>query len=502
MDSYLKNLLASTGLPAGSDVAFTHDDPVIPSRFRIGRAAATALAAVGVASNEIWKLSGRRDQEIAVDVKGAAISLISFLCQRLETGDQPVRDPNRPLVGFYQAGDGRWIHLHGAFPRLAQGTMRVLGCKEDAVSVARSVAGWQAQELEDALAEAGMCGAMARTRDEWLRHEQGKVLSGIPAVVIKKIGDSDPEPFGSRSRPLENVRVLDLTRVLAGPTCARTLAAHGANVLKINSPNLPSVPPFVMDTGHGKRSAFLELTSKSDAGILRGLAATSDIFSQGYRKGALGGHGFGPEELAALRPGIVYVSINAYGHEGPWANRPGWEQLAQTATGVAVDEGSEAQPKLIGAAATDYTTGYLAALGAMAALYRRGKEGGSYHVEVSLSQTANWLYTFGLFEKGGVQPALDLADAAPFMISSETGFGKLHHLGPILQMSETPHIGFSPRFRLGPTKRNGDARIFNRRQLNIVAAIFSAIIMTGAFKLPLVISGMIEASTTRKFSIP
>ena len=433
----LSRLLQLTKLPAADTVDIRGRDPVMPSRFKIGEAAATALAACGVAANTIWTASGGKHQHIEVDTAGAAVSLISFLCQRLDDGSEPQRDPNRPLVGFYQAKDGRWVHLHGAFPDLAAGTLSVLGCDASAESIRASVSRWDGQALEDALAEAGMCGAMARTREEWLAHPQGEALQSVPPVSIKRIADSPIEPIPARARPLEGVRVLDLTRVLAGPTCARTLASHGANVLKINSPNLPSVPPFVIDTGHGKRSAFLDLNQENDHKQLKSLILSADIFSQGYRKGALAKRDLGPEQLAEQRPGIIYVSINAYGHVGPWAARPGWEQLAQTASGVAVDEGSLEAPRLIAAAATDYTTGYLGALGAMAALYRRSIEGGSYHVEVSLAQTANWLYEFGLFEGDLALPNFDPAIAEPYMVSSDTGFGRLHHLGPIIRMSET-----------------------------------------------------------------
>ena len=433
----LSRLLQLTKLPAADTVDIRGRDPVMPSRFKIGEAAATALAACGVAANTIWTASGGKHQHIEVDTAGAAVSLISFLCQRLDDGSEPQRDPNRPLVGFYQAKDGRWVHLHGAFPDLAAGTLSVLGCDASAESIRASVSRWDGQALEDGLAEAGMCGAMARTREEWLAHPQGEALQSVPPVSIKRIADSPIEPIPARARPLEGVRVLDLTRVLAGPTCARTLASHGANVLKINSPNLPSVPPFVIDTGHGKRSAFLDLNQENDHKKLKSLILSADIFSQGYRKGALAKRDLGPEQLAEQRPGIIYVSINAYGHVGPWAARPGWEQLAQTASGVAVDEGSLEAPRLIAAAATDYTTGYLGALGAMAALYRRSIEGGSYHVEVSLAQTANWLYEFGLFEGDLALSNFDPAIAAPYMVSSDTGFGRLHHLGPIIRMSET-----------------------------------------------------------------
>ena len=435
--SELSRLLQLTKLPTADTVEIRGRDPVMPSRFKIGEAAATALAACGVAANTIWKASGGKHQHIEVDTAGAAVSLISFLCQRLDDGSEPQRDPNRPLVGFYQAKDGRWVHLHGAFPDLAAGTLSVLGCDASVESIRASVSRWDGQALEDALAEAGMCGAMARTREEWLAHPQGEALQSVPPVSIKRIADSPIEPIPAGARPLEGVRVLDLTRVLAGPTCARTLASHGANVLKINSPNLPSVPPFVIDTGHGKRSAFLDLNQENDHKQLKSLILSADIFSQGYRKGALAKRDFGPEQLAEQRPGIIYVSINAYGHVGPWAARPGWEQLAQTVSGVAVDEGSFEAPRLIAAAATDYTTGYLGALGAMAALYRRSIEGGSYHVEVSLAQTANWLYEFGLFERDSALPNFDPAIAAPYMVSSDTGFGRLHHLGPIIRMSET-----------------------------------------------------------------
>ena len=433
----LSRLLQLTKLPAADTVDIRGRDPVMPSRFKIGEAAATALAACSVAANTIWTASGGKHQHIEVDTAGAAVSLISFLCQRLDDGSEPQRDPNRPLVGFYQAKDGRWVHLHGAFPDLAAGTLSVLGCDASAESIRASVSRWDGQALEDALAEAGMCGAMARTREEWLAHPQGEALQSVPPVSIKRIADSPIEPIPARARPLEGVRVLDLTRVLAGPTCARTLASHGANVLKINSPNLPSVPPFVIDTGHGKRSAFLDLNQENDHKQLKSLILSADIFSQGYRKGALAKRDLGPEQLAEQRPGIIYVSINAYGHVGPWAARPGWEQLAQTASGVAVDEGSLKAPRLIAAAATDYTTGYLGALGAMAALYRRSIEGGGYHVEVSLAQTANWLYEFGLFEGDLALSNFDPAIAAPYMVSSDTGFGRLHHLGPIIRMSET-----------------------------------------------------------------
>jgi crotonobetainyl-CoA:carnitine CoA-transferase CaiB-like acyl-CoA transferase len=243
------------------------------------------------------------------------------------------------------------------------------------------------------------------------------------------------------------VRALDLTRVLAGPTCGRTLAAHGAEVLRIGSPTLPSVPPFVMDTSHGKRSAFVDLKQPEGVDRLRALVRGADVFAQGYRSGALARLGFGSDELFRLRPGLVCTAINCYGHEGPWVERPGWEQLAQTVTGIALEQGGDSGPRLLPAAATDYNTGYLAALGTMVALTRRAREGGSYLVRASLSQTGMWLERMTRAESPG--PGLSAEQVRPFLTNSDTPFGKLSHLGPIVELSETPARWVLPTVPLG-----------------------------------------------------
>ena len=234
--------------------------------------------------------------------------------------------------------------------------------------------------------------------------------------------------------------MLDLTRVLAGPTCARTLAQYGAEAMCITSPNLPSVEAFVSDTGHGKLSAYLDLTRQDDRVRLRELIRTSDIFSQGYRGGALERMGFGLLALAQLRPGIIYTEINCYGHEGPWSHRPGWEQLAQTVTGMAHVHGGDECPQLQPGAVTDYTTGYLAAFGALIALQRRALYGGSYLVRVSLAQTGMWIRGLGVAGPERLRAVVPLVEAelAEFQITTETGYGAVTHLRPATRLSETP----------------------------------------------------------------
>ena len=226
-------------------------------------------------------------------------------------------------------------------------------------------------------------------------------------------------------------------------------------MLKINSPKLPSVPFFVTDTGHGKRSAYLHLRDPADADRLRELVADADVFSQGYRGGALDRLGFDMQTLHELRPGLVYTSINCYGHEGPWADRAGWEQLAQTVTGIA-DENGDDMPRLLPAAATDYTTGYLAALGTLAALARRAAVGGSYAVRVSLSRTGMWLQGLGRTDAPGAGLSKEILD--PLLIVSETPQGKLHHLRPVAVLSETAPRWERPAVPLGTHDPTWEAR--------------------------------------------
>jgi crotonobetainyl-CoA:carnitine CoA-transferase CaiB-like acyl-CoA transferase len=272
--------------------------------------------------------------------------------------------------------------------------------------------------------------------------------------VLKKIGEAPPLRLGDAQNPLDGVRVLDLTRVLAGPTCGRTLASYGADVLHVRAERLDTTELFDLDTGHGKRSAFLDLVKPADAEMLRRLVRDAHIFVDSYRPGALAKHGFTPAALAHIARGITYVSISCYGHEGLWAERRGWEQLAQSATGIAHEQGAftaprkglrDPVPELIPAAACDYITGYLAAAGAAAALLRRIREGGSWHVQVSLSATAQWLQSLGKIPAAQIPQSWSPGEGLdPYLKSCQTGAGRLEFLGPVVQMSKTPPVWRRP----------------------------------------------------------
>jgi crotonobetainyl-CoA:carnitine CoA-transferase CaiB-like acyl-CoA transferase len=276
-------------------------------------------------------------------------------------------------------------------------------------------------------------------------------------MEIVKIGDSAPEKLPDGDRPLSGIRVLDLTRVLAGPTCARTLAEHGADVLKITGKHLPNIGYQEYDTGHGKLSAYLDLREPKDVETLRGLARESDVFSQGYRPGTLAARGFSPEALAALRPGIVVVSLCAFGHVGPWASRRGFDTVVQTVSGITQRQGLlfpgvEPGPQFYPASAIDYTTGYLMAFGAMAALARRAREGGSWLVRISLAQTGRFIVGRGEVPESGlasIPKEFSAEEIARWSTTSDTPGGRLRHLAPVVQLSETPARWTRPSVPLG-----------------------------------------------------
>lgn len=427
------------------------DDPVIPTRYRIGAAGSAAIAAAGLAAASIWEIRTGRRQEVEVDVRAAVASLRSYRYMKLD--GPPQRDLMDPLSGFYRASAGRWVFFHCNFPNHRDHNLAVLGVSTQArEEVTAAVAKWEGKALEDALMMSGGCGAFARTTEEWAQHPQAAAVASLPLVEIARIGDAPPKALPRGERPLAGIRVLDLTRVLAGPTCARTLAEHGADVLKITAPHLPDSGSVEMDTGLGKLSAHLDLRNQQDVETLRTLVRGADVFSQSYRPGALAGHGFSPEAIAEMRPGIVCVELRAWGREGPWRGRRGFDTIVQTATGMALVSGSGTEPRLMPVSAIDYVSGHLMAYGAMVALTRRVREGGSWLVHVSLARTGKFIVDRGLLDAAsleGVSDDLPADEIARLTTETETPLGRLRHLAPVVHMSETKARWTRPPVPLG-----------------------------------------------------
>src|ERR1700704_3186344 len=430
-------------------------DPILPTPFRIGETSAAALAAVGLAVSDLWALRTGRRQDVAIDVRQATASLRSGTYLKMEGA--PISAERHPVLGVFPAKNGRWSYIHGNFPHHRAIGLSVLGVPEDREAVRKAVAQWDAVELEEAIIAAKGAGGMVRTMDEWAKHPQAAAIASLPLLEIVKIGESAPEKLPDGDRPLSGIRVLDLTRVLAGPTCARTLAEHGADVLKITGAHLPNLGYQEYDTGHGKLSAHLDLREQRDVEVLRGLVRDADVFSQGYRPGTLGMRGLSPEELAAIRPGLVYVSLCAFSHIGPWASRRGFDTVVQTVSGITTRQaeivpGKTPGPQFYPVSAIDYCTGYLMAFGAMVALARRAREGGSWLVRISLAQVGKWMVDLGEVPATALRdvPAeFSEAELDSWSTVSQTPSGPLRHLKPVVQMSETQPLWARPSVPLG-----------------------------------------------------
>jgi crotonobetainyl-CoA:carnitine CoA-transferase CaiB-like acyl-CoA transferase len=420
------------------------NDPILPTSFRIADTATAALSAVGLAVSDLWETRTGRPQQVSLDSRRATASLRSGKYMQMDGAG--VSTERNTVMGTYPTKDGRWSYLHCNFPNHRAAAMSVLGVEEDRDAVTKAVAQWNALDLEEAIIDAMGAGGMVRTMEEWAKHPQAAAIASLPLMEIVKIGEAPPEALPEGSRPMSGVRVLDLTRVLAGPTCARTMAEHGADVMKITGAHLPNIGYQEYDTGHGKLNAQLDLREAKDIETLRGLVSQTDIFSQGYRPGTLGGRGLSPEELAEFRPGLVYVSLCAFSHEGPWASRRGFDTVVQTVSGITNRQGelfpgAAPGPQFYPVSAIDYLTGYLMAFGGMVALNKRVHEGGSWLVRISLAQVGKWLVDQGQIPESdlkNVAAEFTPEEVASWSTTSDTPMGRLGHLAPVLGLSETP----------------------------------------------------------------
>ena len=418
-------------------------DPVLPTPFRITETSTATLSTIGLAVNDLWELRTGRRQRIALNTRHATASLRST--GYIRQGDNPKRERSG-VMGMFPAKNGRWYYVHANFPHHRAAALKVLGVPEDRDAVIKAIAQRDALELEEAVLAAGGAGGMVRTSEEWAQHPQSAAVASLPMMEIVKIGDAPPEELPEGNRPLSGIRVLDLTRVVAGPVGTRTLAEHGADVLRVTSPHLPHIDMQELETGHGKLSAKIDLRQPADVEKLRDLVRESDVFCQGYRPGTIASRGFSSEELAKLRPGIVAVSLSAFSHAGPWSGRRGFDTAVQATSGIAWRQGQlfpkgGPGPQFYPVSTIDYLVGHLLAVGAMVALKRRAQEGGSWLVRTSLAQVGKWLVDQGEVPESqlkGIPEEFTPEEIASWMTTTQSPAGVLHHFSPILGLSETP----------------------------------------------------------------
>ena len=421
-------------------------EPALPSVFPIGIAASACIGAAGLAASELWRLRTGAAQPVRVAMRNAAIAYRSEHYLRIDAAK--VAGPDRAR-SYFRDASGRWMQLHMGYPHHRDGILRELGCRDDAAEIAARVlpAGTHSK-FEDTLAALSGCRATrCALRDEWSAHPQAAALacgSGAGGRASRRRRLRGPLPEG-RPAPRGSCRAADLTRVIAGPVCGRTLAAHGADVLRIHPPHLSEVPVLAMDGGRGKRCAHVDLRDPGDRRSFDALIEGADVFVQGFRPGGLASLGYAPEAVAEHRPGIVYVTLSAWSESGPWAGRHGFDSLVQTATGI-VAEGSAARgieaPAPLPCQALDHSAGYLAAFGAMAGLARRATEGGSWLVRVSLAAAGRWIDGLGRID-GLAAPDPDLAAVADRLERRPTAFGEMTSVRCAEELPATP-----PRFAL------------------------------------------------------
>jgi crotonobetainyl-CoA:carnitine CoA-transferase CaiB-like acyl-CoA transferase len=444
----LDDILSLTHLdPAPRNrVQIAGTDPILAANFFIGTAGAAAIAASGFAAANLWELRTGRSQNVSINVRAAAMAMRSD--RFVHCNGEKIHGWDA-VSGIYQAKDGRWLQLHCNYPHHRDRTVGLLCAEPDRKSVAAAIGKWDALELENAVTMADSICGVVRTPEEWATHPQSTAVDRLPLIEIVKIADSPPEPLPEGDRPMGGVRVVDVTRVIAGPMCGRTLAEHGANVMRISGPELAFSEALVIDTGYGKVAAEIDLTSEIGKESMRNLVTSSDVFSQGYRPGTIADRGFAPEALADIRPGIVCISLSAFGHTGPWSGKRGFDSIVQCCSGIVHEHsaGRKGDPYHLPAQALDYVTGYLGAFGAMEALRRRATEGGSWLVRVSLMQTAHWLKRlgrFGLSEDARDMTDPELRDVMDLTMETESTFGTIRHLVPAITLSETPSFWATP----------------------------------------------------------
>ncbi len=416
-------------------------DPVFPSSFAVAAAGQSAIAAAALAACELAHARGTARQRVAVAAEHAAAE-----CSGWFALDGTTPEAWDAFSGLYRCADGH-VRVHANFRHHRDGALRLLGLPPETATredAERAMAGWRAIDFETAAAQRGLVATALRTFAQWDATPQGQAIAAQPLMAIGRIGDALPLPLPAldgSERPLCGVRALDLTRVLAGPVAGRALAGLGADVMLVNGPHLPNIDA-IADTSRGKRSALIDLRTADGQDTLWRLVDGAHVFSQGYRPGGLAARGFSPEALAQRRPGIVCVSLTAYGTQGPWADRRGFDSLVQTAMGFNHAEGEAAgngTPRALPMQILDQATGWLMAFGAAAALWRQQREGGSWHVQVSLALTGHWLRGMGRVPDGlqAARPAL-----APYVERSASGFGALDAVTPSAQLERTPmHYG-------------------------------------------------------------
>ncbi|MGW0414390.1 CoA transferase [Streptomyces collinus] len=428
------------------------DPALLPAVTAVGRAGTLssklpvrelARACVGACALAAAELGARRTGRAGVPgvrVDDGAVAA-AFHSERLLRVDGRAPVAFAPLSRFWRTADG-WVRTHANYPHHRARLLGALGLSLDAPApeVAGVLAGRSALEVEETVYRAGGLAVALRTPAGWAAHEQAAEVAARPLVESERLAPAPPrvlpplDPAAAPLLPAAGLRVLDLTRVLAGPVATRTLALLGADVLRLDAPELPELPDQHADTGFGKRSATLDLGADRDT--FEELLASADVVVTGYRPGALDRFGLSPRALAERRPGLVVAQVSAWGGYGPWGERRGFDSLVQVATGIAATEGTAGEPGALPAQALDHGTGYLLAAAVLRAVTEQSYDGHARGVRLALARTALWLT-----REVRPEPA---PDDAPYpgpdawLAETDSDLGRLRHALPPVSFAGGP----------------------------------------------------------------
>lgn len=450
---HLDRVLHGVGIaPAstGGSITFEGADPVVPSVFRLAAAAGIALTAKSAAMASLWAMRTGEGQDIHLDIRKAPRRLCPFFERKWEllNGYYPrnTADPANPFMrGFFETRDNRWVMPFNLYPRLRASALKMLRSSEDPEQIAAAIRQRDGLELEEEGSRLGIVMPLLRNVEDFMREAQyAGHLAQMPLIRIEKIGESDPVPFAAdATAPLDGVRVLGLARVIAGAAIGRAMAHHGADVLNIWRPDDFEIDTMYATANVGVRSAVIDVCAAEGRERMAALLRDADVFYANRRHGFLEKVGLSAQEAAALKPGIVHVTVSLHGPDGPWAERAGFDQTAGAVSGVMNLEGSPDAPKLPPVmVVNDNIVAWLSTTGVIAALMRRAKEGGSYRVHVSLTRVSLWLYSLGLFDKAYAHETAGSQERhrqqEPDLFTAETLAGTYQGVTDQVRMSRTP----------------------------------------------------------------
>jgi crotonobetainyl-CoA:carnitine CoA-transferase CaiB-like acyl-CoA transferase len=363
----------------------------LASPLAVADCAVASVAACLVAAAELAHARTGRRPELVLDTAHVVAAVRSEILLRDPAGRGV--DGFAPLSRLWPAADG-WVRTHANYPWHRRALLAALGVEDgpDADVQARladAVAVRVATETERLVYEAGGLAVAARTRTQWQAEGSGTQASALVAVVPTGTGAAMPPPG---PLPASRLRVLDLTRVIAGPVATRMLGALGADVLRVDDPNRPELPLHAIDGVIGKASTIVDARTRQGRQLLHRLVDEADVVVTGYRPGALRRFGLDPDQIADRHPGTVVATLSAWGTTGQWGRRRGFDSLVQIATGIGWATSTDgSRPGTLPCQLLDHATGYLLAAGILTALARRARTGMVAHVSVSLARTARWL---------------------------------------------------------------------------------------------------------------